>query len=195
MLPSMASSRRLGSEDSETRALLLDATEALMLEEGYAAVTSRRIAARAGLKPQLVHYYFRSMDDLFLAAFRRRADRGLERHGKALASDRPLRAIWQGAKDPRDTALTLEFAALANHRKAIGAEMARYAERFRQVQIDGITAALERYDVSTAIPPVALHVVITGITQILAIEEGLGMTLGHAETVALVEGYLDELEP
>ncbi len=55
-----------------------------MLEEGYAAVTSRRVAAQAGLKPQLVHYYFRTMDDLFLAAYRRRADQGLERLAQAL---------------------------------------------------------------------------------------------------------------
>ncbi len=57
-----------------------------MLEEGYAAVTSRRVAAQAGLKPQLVHYYFRTMDDLFLAAYRRRAEQGLERLAQALAS-------------------------------------------------------------------------------------------------------------
>jgi AcrR family transcriptional regulator len=191
----MASPRRLGSEDSETRARLLDATEALMLEQGYAAVTSRRVAARAGLKPQLVHYYFRSMDDLFLAAFRRRADRGLDRHARALASDRPLRAIWHAASDPRETALTLEFAALANHRKAISSEIARYAERFRRVQVEAITVALERHGVSTAVPPVALHVAITGIIQMLAIEAGLGVTLGHAETVAMVERHLDQLEP
>ena len=42
----------------------MDAAEQLLLEEGYAAVTSRRVGARAGLKPQLVHYYFRTMDDL-----------------------------------------------------------------------------------------------------------------------------------
>ncbi|EUA30299.1 bacterial regulatory s, tetR family protein [Mycobacterium xenopi 4042] len=56
--------------------MLLDAAEQLMLEEGYAAVTSRRVAQKAALKPQLVHYYFRTMDDLFLAAFRRRAEEG-----------------------------------------------------------------------------------------------------------------------
>ena len=55
--------RRIGSEDSKTRSALLDAAQALMLEEGYAAVTSRRVAARADLKPQLVHYYFRTMDE------------------------------------------------------------------------------------------------------------------------------------
>ncbi len=90
----MASNRRIGAEDSETRAALLDATEQLMLEDGYAAVSSRRIAGRAGLKPQLVHYYFRTMDDLFLAAFRRRAEAGLERQVQAIASEQPLRALW-----------------------------------------------------------------------------------------------------
>ena len=64
----MTATRRIGAEDSSTRAALLDAAQQLMLDEGYAAVTSRRVAAQAGLKPQLVHYYFRTMDDLFLVA-------------------------------------------------------------------------------------------------------------------------------
>jgi AcrR family transcriptional regulator len=187
----MVSPRRLGTEDSKTRAQLLDAAEELMLEAGYAAVTSRRVAAKAGLKPQLVHYYFRSMDDLFLAAFQRRADLGLERHAKALASDQPLRAAWKASTDQRGTALTLEYAALANHRKVIRVEIARYAERFREMQVEALERFVARYDVS----PIVLHVVLTGITQVLALEDGLGVTTGHAETIALVEHYLDELEP
>ena len=42
--------RRVGAENSATRALILDATEQLIREEGYAAVSTRRVAARAGLK-------------------------------------------------------------------------------------------------------------------------------------------------
>ena len=60
--------RRIGALTSKTRSSLLNAAESLMRESGYAAVTSRRLAAKAGLKPQLVHYYFRTMDDLFLAS-------------------------------------------------------------------------------------------------------------------------------
>ncbi|HEY6427499.1 MAG TPA: helix-turn-helix domain-containing protein, partial [Acidimicrobiales bacterium] len=82
----MTTNRRIGAETSKTRTVLLDAAEKLMLEEGYAAVTSRRVAAAAGLKPQLVHYYFRTMDDLFLALFRRRAEQGLERQARAFDS-------------------------------------------------------------------------------------------------------------
>ena len=62
--------------DAKNRGVLLDAAEQLMLEDGYAAVTSRRVAERAGLKPQLVHYYFRTMDELFIEVFRRRAEAG-----------------------------------------------------------------------------------------------------------------------
>ena len=128
----MASNRRIGAEDSKSRAALLDATEQIMLEEGYAAVSSRRIAERAGLKPQLVHYYFRTMDDLFLAAFRRRAEVGLER----LAQGARVRAAARGRSGPSATIRpaprsNMEFVALANHRKSIRSEIARYAELFR----------------------------------------------------------------
>src|ERR1700692_1950603 len=95
----MTSARRIGAPDAQHRSVLLDAAEQLMLEEGYAAVTSRRVAEKAALKPQLVHYYFRTMDDLFLAAFRRRAEDGLERQAQALTSGPPLRALWAFGND------------------------------------------------------------------------------------------------
>src|SRR2546425_3882141 len=115
----MPSSRRIGAQDSKTRAQLLDAAERLLLEEGYAAVTSRRVAAKAGLKPQLVHYYFRTMDDLFIEVFRRRADRDLAGFERAVAADGSLRNLWRMNTDQRGAAFIIEFVALANHRKAI----------------------------------------------------------------------------
>ena len=42
----MTSARRIGAPDAKNRGVLLDAAEQLMLEEGYAAVTSRRVAER-----------------------------------------------------------------------------------------------------------------------------------------------------
>ncbi len=72
--------------DAKNRTVLLDAAEKVMLEHGYAAVSSRRVAEQAGLKPQLVHYYFVNMDELLAEVFRRRAEQGLEFQAKALAS-------------------------------------------------------------------------------------------------------------
>src|SRR6059058_4508318 len=91
----VASGRRIGAPDAKNRGVLLDAAEQLLLEEGYAAVTSRRLAERAGLKPQLVHYYFRTMEDLFLEVFRRRAEEGLGVLKTALAAPQPLWALWR----------------------------------------------------------------------------------------------------
>jgi AcrR family transcriptional regulator len=191
----MASSRRLGAPDSKTRALLLDAAEQLMLEEGYAAVSSRRVASKAGLKPQLVHYYFRTMDDLFLAVYGRRAEQNLERYARALVAARPLRALWELSIDPRGTAFTMEFVALANHRKAIRTELARHAERFRQMQLEAIAGVLARYGIpADRCPPVVVVLAMTGLSQVLVLEKALGITSGHDETVALVERYLRELE-
>jgi AcrR family transcriptional regulator len=187
--------RRLGAETSKSRSALLDAAERLMLQEGYAAVTSRRVAASAGLKPQLVHYYFRTMDDLFLALFRRRAEQGLERQALALASLQPLWALWGLSRDPRGTALTMEFVALANHRKAIRSEIASSAERYRSDQLRGLEPVLAEYGIVEACPPLVFTVLLSSISRFLVIEsETLGMTTGHADTIAFVEEFLTRLE-
>jgi AcrR family transcriptional regulator len=188
-------SRRLGTPGSKTRAQLLDAAEHLLLEEGYAAVTSRRVAARAGLKPQLVHYYFRTMDELFLEVFRRRAEEDLPRFERAIAEDGSLGNIWRLNADARGAAFSIEFAALANHRKAIRAEVARYAERFRAAQVEALRAAMARAGVAEdQLPPVVAVLLMTGLAQVLALEDALGVTAGHDTTLELVERTIAALE-
>jgi AcrR family transcriptional regulator len=195
-LKELASNRRIGLEQSKTRALLLDAAEELMREEGYAAVSSRRVAAKAGLKPQLVHYYFRTMDDLFLALFRQRTDEGVENFARALDTEQPLRALWEISRDPRGTAMIQEFSALANHRKALAAEIAVYGERLREMQTQAISRAMKaRGPDPRDAPPVAVAVVIAAVSLFLRMEEGIGMSGGHAEVEALVERWLQSFEP
>ena len=190
------SPRRIGAEDSKTRAQLLDGAELLLLEEGYAAVTSRRVAARAGLKPQLVHYYFRTMDDLFLEVFRRRADENLARFEREVAADCSLATLWRFSADPRGAVFTIEFAALANHRKAIRAELARYAERFRTAQLVALSTMLATERITDqGMPPTAVLLLMTGVTQVLALERALGVTTGHEDTVAFIERAIAQLEP
>jgi AcrR family transcriptional regulator len=191
----MASDRRIGGPDAKNRGVLLDAAEQLMLEDGYAAVTSRRVAERAGLKPQLVHYYFRTMDEMFIEVFRRRAKQGLDAQAQALASAQPLWALWDFGTDPASTQLTVEFMGLANHRKALRAEIAFYAERFREQQVQAITTALRRYGYETAdVPPVVWAVFATSASQVLVMERSLGMSAGHAEMLAFCEEWLVRLE-
>jgi AcrR family transcriptional regulator len=188
----IASPRRIGAPDAKNRALLLDATEQLMLDEGYAAVSSRRVAEKAGLKHQLVHYYFRTMDDLFLGVFRRRAEQGLRQQALALASPKPLWALWRFSTDTAGTALTMEFMGLANHRKVLKAEIALYAERFRA---EAVASLKEIHRVDPAgLDAVVAMVLMTSVSRVLVMEQALGMSAGHAETLELVESYLREAE-
>ena len=188
-------SRRIGAADSKTRARLVDAAEQLLLDEGYAAVTSRRVAASAGLKPQLVHYYFRTMDDLFLEVFRRRADENLARFERALAADGSLRTLWTLNADPRGARFMIELVALASHRSAIRAEIARYAERHRAAQLEALTAALAAGGVPSALPPSVALLMMTGLAQVMALERELGVTAGHEDVLAFVEQAIARLEP
>jgi AcrR family transcriptional regulator len=191
----MISPRRIGAPEAKNRALLLDAAEQLMLAEGYAAVTSRRLASKAGLKPQLVHYYFRTMEELFLEVFRRRAEEGLQVQAAALNSPQPLWALWRFGTDPAFTRISMEFMALANHRKELRTEIAYYAERFRDEQREAVTAALQRYGADTQdLPPVVWTVLMTSLSRFLVLEQSIGVSGGHAETCELVESYLRRLE-
>lgn len=188
-------SRRIGSRESETRARLLDAAEHLLRDEGYAAVTSRRIAAKAALKPQLVHYYFRTMDDLFVELFRRRAEENIVRFERALAEDSSLANLWRLNTDPRGAAFTLEFVALANHRKAIRAEIAGYAERFRSAQVEAVRAALAGAGMDEErLPPIVALLMMTGLAQVIGLEKTLGVTAGHDTTISFVERAIAQLE-
>jgi AcrR family transcriptional regulator len=179
----------------ETRERLLDAAEQLMLEEGYAAVTSRRVGAKAGISPQLVHYHFGTMDDLFLEVFRRRAEEGLERLRAALV-DPTLRTVWEFRTDPPGAAFNIEFNALANHRKAIRAEIAHYAEQYRQLQLDALTTALAAAGIpAETCPPVVAFLAMTGLSQVMALEKVLDVTSGHEDAVSFMSRFLDQFDP
>ena len=80
--------------------------------EGYAAVTARKVAGKAGLKVQLVYYYFQTMDDLILAVIRKNTAKRLERFAQALVSAEPLRALWELNSDPSYVIPATELVAL-----------------------------------------------------------------------------------
>ena len=189
----MAVKRRMGTTTSKTRTVLLEMTLEIMQEEGYAAVSSRNVAGRAGLKAPLVHYYFETLDDLFIAALHHRSDRMLERLTTALEAENPLPAIWDYVNDKAGAALTIEFLALANHRKAISAEIAEVAERFRKVEVEAVSRFLVEADVDVeAYPAAGLLFVLTAVPTLVGIESQLNMSLGHQEALDLVERQLAE---
>lgn len=183
-----------GGESTETRSAILDATIGIMREEGYAAVSSRRIAARAGLKSKLVHYYFRSMDDLFLAVYKRIEDEHFAQLAKVLASPKPLRALWRLNMDSTNTGMVLELNALASHRKMLRHEIARASERFRLLQAAMLERTLSDRQDESPLPPMVLSVLALALSRLLAMDRVMGVDAGHDETLRCVEALIDHIE-
>lgn len=174
--------------------LIIDTTERLMLDEGYAAVSSRRVAKEAGLKPPLVHYYFPATDDLFLAVFRRAAAREAGKLDDAVQSAQSPESLWSVYCNQEQTALAMEFMALANHRKAIREEIAAMTRRERRRRAR-ILASL--VDVDAIQPPgcstAGLNVLLIAVARTLVMEAGLGITLGHDDARQFVQWWLRRL--
>lgn len=182
---------------SAVRIAILDATEALILEEGYAAVSNRVVAARAGVKPTVVQYHFPRMDDLLTAVYRRAEERMVEREVEAMGSGSPLDALWTLTSDPRRTALAQEFMALANHRKFLRGEIAVRAAQARSRHADALAPRVARGDdpEQERRRAVGLAFLISAIARALVTEEEVGLTCGHEEARAIVEDWLRQMEP
>lgn len=189
-----APKKRLGTESSATRAALVDATEQLILDEGYAAVTARRIAERAGIKFQLIYYYFNSLDDLLLEVFQRGTEQNLERLQVALDSEHPLRALWAHCTATPDNRFVIEFMAMALHHEAIRIAICAHAERLRALQVDAISRHLKARGMGPQLPPVLTSFLIASLSRSLLLEAALGMTSGHKEMEALVEECLQRFD-
>jgi len=195
MKVSASADRRGGEENPGTREAILDATEALMIEEGYAAVSSRRVAEKAGQKSKLVHYYFATMDDLFVALYERAEKQFLQRHLQAVTSPNPLRALWDLSVHPQRTRLAQEFIALSNHRDSIRKITARVLEQMHSINTIFISKYLKDCGVDLEeYPPSVISQIISGLSRALVNEESLGVSPGHSEVQAFAERWLSKLE-
>ncbi len=178
----------------DVRAKLLNAAEAVVLEEGYAAATVRRIATKAGLKHQAVFYYFGSHEDLLLALYRRAADSYAEHLEMALNSDRPVRAMWNLISDPTSTGLGLEFMALANHNEAIRAEIASRSEEFRALEAEALKRHLAERGIEPRLSPELISILTNALARLLVQEATLGIHAGHEEAISLIDASLSSFE-
>lgn len=182
--------------DSETRVHLLEAAEAVLRDEGYAMLTSRRIANRIGVKQQLVFYYFRTMDDLIVDAFRVLAKRELERLTNALQSDAPLHEIWNVYINTSDARLIAEFMALAHRNERLRTEVSAHIERMRTIHVQALTRAAKNSNGGpAALSPVAISFLASSAALAVTRESAIGVTMGHAEIQALIGHTIAALEP
>lgn len=190
----MASKRRLGPRNSEISQAILDATEVVMREEGYGAVSSRRIAQVAGVQQGLVYYYFETMDELLLATFQRRVARRLDRYKEYARAEHTISSIWQDFNRNLDGRMSFEFVALANHHEGIRAELVRFLTESRRLQASVIAKEAPDTGVElNSISPTALAFLIHCANLVMSREAAIGVTEGHDEVRALFTELIEKL--
>jgi AcrR family transcriptional regulator len=76
----------------DTGTLIIDAARRRLLADGYAGLSTRKVAEEAGVPVSQLHYHFGSKQGLILALFAEENQRRLERQTRMYAEDAPL---WQ----------------------------------------------------------------------------------------------------
>lgn len=111
--------------ESGTREAILAAGRAAFADRGYERATIRAIAGAAGVDPALVHHYFGTKEDLFIAAMQlpinpADAVRGILAEGLEGAGERIVRlflSVWD-APENQPALMSMFRAALTNERAA-----------------------------------------------------------------------------
>lgn len=181
---------------------LLDAAERLLVEIGYSGITTRRVAAEAGLNHGLVHYYFGSMEELFVQVLERFTDRLIDRQAALYATDDAFAVKWRAAMGYLETDFAsgyqkvwLELQALAWNRPRLKPRVARVNAEWRRVLADAFTQVFDDYDIDESRFPIeALVSLVVTFNQGLILERHSGVSEGHDSLLQAIDRMLQELK-
>jgi AcrR family transcriptional regulator len=163
--------------------MLVAAAARLLADEGVAAVTARRVAQSVELSHQIVHYYFKSMDDLVIAVIEASMDGVVDELDRALESAAPLAAIAEANSALMSVAVGTEFTLYANRRPAVRQAIKVAVERYRAAQTRLLARHLEQAGPDAGVPAEAGTVILTSVLRTLALERAVGVSLGHQATL------------
>ena len=195
--------RDISAARQHATAALMDAAERLLFEDGYAGVTTRRVAEAAGVKHGLVHYYFGSMEELLTQTLERVAERlagALEEH--YASPDMTFPEKWQivaqnWIAEPRSRfpKVLLELSAMSWNMPQLRRRVTEVYARFRAIFEHYFGQAMQEYDLDESRFPVKVAAAAAGTIQLGIMVEGLsGVHEGHRELLAWIQSWLDSLE-
>ena len=181
----------------QRREQILDAATAILVEEGYAGFSARKIADRLGIRLSNVQYYFATPHDLLAALFEREMTRA--RQAFETAGSRDLETLIDMLLDGQDDAgycrLFWELWALSARDPATADIMARFYDGYRQAIEDLIAEA------APDMPPARRHhraILLMSMIEGLSLFRGQGRNAGvgdkalREELLALVQGALNQ---
>jgi AcrR family transcriptional regulator len=162
----------------------------LLTEEGMSAVTARRVAQRVGLSHQIVHYYFKSMDDLLVAAIEHGTGEYVAQLRGSLDSDDPLKLVTELNSSLLSVVNGTEITIYASRRPAVRDAVKAAIANFRQAQTEAVARHLERQGLGGAVSPLVATVIVTSVLRTLTLEVDIGASQGHEETLAWLASLL-----
>ena len=78
-------------DNKNTEQIILEAAEKLFLDKGYAATKTTEIAQEAGINHAMLHYYFRTKENLFNKIFENKVQYFLSSFSTTFSQELPLR--------------------------------------------------------------------------------------------------------
>ena len=191
------------SSRAETEDAFLDAAERLLIEVGYAGISTRRLAEEAGANHGLVHYYFGSMEHLFVRVLERFTERLIARQREMYARpDISGAEKWRTAMGFLESDLAagypkiwLELQALGWNRPDIAERVAAVNREWRAVLTDAFGRMIDEYGLDREqFPLPALVSLAITFNEGIMVERLSGISAGHRELVDMVARWLDALE-
>jgi AcrR family transcriptional regulator len=175
---------------------LLDAAERLLIDVGYAGITTRRLAEEAGLNHGLVHYYFGSIENLLVRTLERFTGRLIERQRTMYAAEVPFIEKWRTAmrflveEDVRYEKVWLELQALGWNRPEMRERLAAVDGEWRGVLMEAFAKPREELDLDIPLEALVSLVVTFNIGTI--VERLSGISTGHEELFGWIDAFLEE---
>jgi AcrR family transcriptional regulator len=173
---------------------LLDGAERLLVDVGYARITTRRLAEAAGVNHGLVHYYFGSNEALLVRALERFTERLIARQRDLYAADEPFAEKWRTAmrylvsEDATYEKIWLELQALAWNDPALRDRLAAVNAEWRAVLTEAF--AEPHRELGIEMPLEALVSLVMTFNLGIIVERLGGIDTGHAELLDWIDGWL-----
>jgi AcrR family transcriptional regulator len=197
---------RLASQPStraETEDAFLDAAERLLIGLGYAGISTRRLAEEAGANHGLVHYYFGSMENLFVRVLQRFTERLIIRQ-REMYGRTDLSGIekWRTAVGYLESDLAAGYPKIWLELQALGWNRPDIAERVAEVNGEWRAVLTEAFDEMIAeygldreqFPLDAVVSLVMTFNEGIMVERLSGISTGHRELLEMVERWLERLE-
>jgi AcrR family transcriptional regulator len=192
--------RPLAQNDTVTA--FLDAAERLLIEVGYANITTRRLAEEAGANHGLVHYYFGSMEQLVIAVLERYTDRLIVRQRAMYAADIPFIEKWRKAMgfldEDRESGyqkIWYELQAMAWNRPELRERLAQVYQQWRDTLTAAFAPVMAEYELDQQRFPVeAIVTLVATFNEGIILERLSGIYEGHAALLAMIDNWLVSLE-